>query len=175
MDAALEAMRKAPVVASAEAWANGGKMFENTPEQRLRHLGATFPVRGGQAIAAGRRGTANGGEFALVVAQRVANVVESGRMRQLGVQQRNHMTPGRIGAPFLLDAVPARQLGDQMAGDERTDLMQRAKLEASRVRGHGYIPHRGSSAVDLTENIGHGLADFYHFLRDDSDENNINP
>jgi hypothetical protein len=68
--------------------------------------------------------------------QRIDGIVESHRVRELGVQQRHHMSPGAERARLRVDLVLPRQLGHQMAGDEIAHLRQHRQLARA---GAGFL------------------------------------
>ena len=99
-------------------------MFQDGPEELLGHLRRAHFVGVGKVVAIGRRGPAQAGERPGMQTQRIAHIVETDAMGELGVDQGDHMTPGTEGARFVLDPGSPRQLGHQKVRNEVANLPQ---------------------------------------------------
>ena len=103
------------------------QVLQGLPKQFLRHDGVPLAIGMGKRVALRWRGSTNRREGARVQRQRVANVVESQTMGQLCEEQREHVTPGRVGARVIRHACLPSQLRNQMIGNEVADLTQQSE------------------------------------------------
>jgi hypothetical protein len=62
--------------------------------------------------------------------KRIAQIIESNAVRQLGVAQAYRVTPGTKGAGLILRTGFARDFGNLMLGNEIADLAQNVKWRA---------------------------------------------
>ena len=106
------------------------QMLEHRPEELLGQLRVAFPVGVGEGVLARRGGPANRRQGTGVQPQRIAHVVESQGVGQLGVEQADHMAP-RPKRPGLgvYPGVPG-QLRHEMSGNEIAELVQQRELAA---------------------------------------------
>ena len=82
----------------------------------------------GKRVALGRNSSTNRREGSRVQRQSIANVVEPKTMGQLRKEQREHVTPGCVGARLLLDASLSRQFRNQVIGNVVANLTQNRQL-----------------------------------------------
>jgi len=71
---------------------------------------------------------AQGSQLRAMHPQAIADVVQSDGVRELGVEQGDHMTPRGEGARVFVQAVLAGQFRDHVAGNVCANLIQCAKL-----------------------------------------------
>ena len=64
----------------------------------------------------------------------VADVIESNRMGELGVQQSDHLAPRAERPGLLLDSMFPGQLGDQVVWDEVAELPEDGEFGAGWLR-----------------------------------------
>ena len=100
------------------------QVLQGLPKQFFSHDGVTLAIGIGKRVALGCRGSTNRREGAGMQRQRVANIVESQTMGQLCEEQREHVTPGRVGARVIRHTRLPGQLRNQMIGNEVADLTQ---------------------------------------------------
>src|SRR5665213_2799536 len=103
-------------------------MIQGPPQELLGHFGRTRPVGMGQAVAAGRRGSANGGQRPRPQLEGVAEIIESNAMSQLRVQQADGVAPRTKSARLLFHASLPRYLGDFVFGNKIANLTQDVAL-----------------------------------------------
>ena len=73
-------------------------MFQGLPEEFPGHLDGADFVGVREVVARGRRGTANGGERAGVLTQRITDIIEADGVGELGEEQADDMAPRRCRA-----------------------------------------------------------------------------
>ena len=110
------------------------QLGQHFPEQRFGQGGVALPVGVREGILARRGGPANGRKRPRVQPQRIAHVVQSQSMGQLGIDQADHITPGLEGAALALRVVLARQSRHQMVGNQIAQLAQERKAAARCLR-----------------------------------------
>src|SRR5215204_672618 len=89
--------------------------------------------------------------------ERIAHVVKSDAMGELGVQERHNVAPGRKGSG--LDTAFPRQFGNQMRWNEVANLAEDDEVRACWV--DAFVFHL-CRVADLSSSIQH----FLQFLRD---------
>lgn len=131
VDKAFEPEGELGAAATAKAGMESLQMLQHCPEELLRHhLRVALPVGVGEGVLARCGGTANGQQGIRVQAQRIAHVVESQRVGQLGVEQTGHMAP-RAKRPGLgVHAGVPGQPRHAMIGNEIAELVQQRELAA---------------------------------------------
>ncbi len=77
-----------------------------------------------QVVARWRNGSADGGECRRVHLECIAHVVESERMGEVSVQQRNHMAPRRERPTLDIHAMLLGKVRDHVARNQFADLFQ---------------------------------------------------
>ena len=101
-------------------------MLQHRPEDFLGHL----PVGVGEGVLARRGGPRDRLQGTRVQPQRVANVVESQGVGQLGVEEVDHMAQRAKHAGLgVCPGVPG-QLRHEMSGNEIAELVQQRELAA---------------------------------------------
>ena len=129
VDGALESVGQALAAGpGAEAWLNALKVIEHAPEQLLGHGCVADLVGVGKPVPARRSRCADPRQPPAVVAQAVADVIESDGVGQLAVEHGDHMAPGAEGPGLGVHAMFPRQFPDQMARDEVAKLGQNAEF-----------------------------------------------
>lgn len=116
------------------------QLGQHFPEQRFGHGGVALPVDVRERVLDRRAGPANRRKRPRVQPQRIAHVVESQSMGQLGIDQADHVTPGLEGATVGLRVVLARQSSHQMVGNQIAQLAQERKA-AARWLAVGFLLH----------------------------------
>ena len=146
MDSALEAVRQTPV-ASGRTKSRGKllQMLKHLPEKSLHHLGVAILVRVRKGIAAWGHRSPDHRQSGCVMAQRVADIVQSDGMGQLCKKQTHYMAPGRKGARLFIDPVFAGQFLRQVRRDKFTKLMQCVRI----MLGRRYLFHTTDSLVGI--------------------------
>ena len=97
----------------------------------------------GKAVAAGRRGAANGKELRAMVTQGVADVVEPDRMGKLRVKQAHDVAPSRECPALFVDSV----LGGQIANHSHRDELAKLIEDDVTVLGWFWLFHNSVSLV----------------------------
>jgi hypothetical protein len=92
---------------ASKAGTDALQMRQHLPEKLLGQLRLALLAGVREAVAAGMRGSANRGERATVQAQPIADVIEPDAVGELGIEQRNDMTPGREAPAALVHARPS--------------------------------------------------------------------
>ena len=109
-----------------EARADRLQMAEHLPVQRLGHVRITRSVGVRKGVALRRRRAAHAQELGFVNRQRVADVVQTQRVRGVAIDQRKDVTgPGERAG---VDAVLARQHGDHVARNQVAQLPEYGML-----------------------------------------------
>ena len=121
------------------------KVFERPPEEFLHHIAVTVFVRVGKGVAARRNRPANRRQLRGMVPQRVANVIESDRMGQLGEKKTYHMTPWREGPRLLVHPVLSGKFIRQVGRDKLANLMKCAGV----MFGRRWFFHPSDSLVGI--------------------------
>ena len=108
-------------------------MLQHRPEEFLGHL----PVGVGEGVPARRGGPRDRRKGTRVQPQRVANVVESQGVGQLGVEEADNMAPRtKCAGLSVYPGVPG-QLRHEMSGNEIAELVQQREF-AARWLGVGF-------------------------------------
>jgi hypothetical protein len=129
MNHAAETARQTPAsLSGGEPRVEAAQMLQHRPEQLLPQRGVTSAIGVGQIIARRRSGRADADEQARMQSQAVADVVETDGVGQLRVEQRDHMTPRRIGSRLALHSGLSGQLGHQKRRNQIANLVQDAEL-----------------------------------------------
>src|SRR5439155_17944754 len=128
VDHPLEAEGKPATPATSKTRTEILQVLQSLPKQLLCHDRVTLPIGIGKRVALGRSSPTNRREGSRVQRQSIANVVESQTMGQLREEQREHVTPGGVGARLLLDARLSGQLRDQVIGNVVANLTQNRQL-----------------------------------------------
>jgi len=92
--------------------------------------------------------------------ERITHVVKSDAMRELGVQERDDVAPGRKGSG--LDITLPRQFRNQMRGNEVANLAEDGEVRACWI--DVFVFHL-CRVADFNSSIQH----FFQFLRDACD------
>ena len=146
MNRPLEAMGQSPVTScrtkSRRQLLQVGKYL---PEKILHHVRVTRIVRMRERIAARWYRSTNHGQFGRMVSQRVADIVQSNRMGQLGEKQAHHMAPWRKGASLLIDPIFLGEFLRQVRRDKFTKLMQCVRV----MLGRRWFFHFADSLVGI--------------------------
>ena len=119
-----------------------GKHF---PEKILHHVGVAGIVRMRKRIATRWHRSTDHRQLGRMVAQRVADIVQSNRMGQLGEKQAHHMAPRRKGASLFIDPVFLGEFLRQVRRDKFTKLMQCVRV----VLGRRFCFHTLDSLVGI--------------------------
>ena len=139
MNRPFEAMGKTPVAFPGD---ESGRGVLKMREHRVKELLAQFPAANlvgvGKTVATWRLSRPNAHELAGIEPEPVTDIIEAQAMRQLGVDQGNHMAPRAEGAGLLVDAGLSRQAGNQMRWNEIANLLEDAEL-ATRWLGLGFF------------------------------------
>ena len=106
------------------------QMFEHRPEQRLGHFRVALSVGVGEGILTGRGRAANRRQRTGVQPQGVAHVIESQGVRQLRIEEADHVAPRTEGATLLLHRMLAGQLGYQVIGNKVAELAEKRELSS---------------------------------------------
>jgi hypothetical protein len=129
MNRPLELPRKAFACLPAdETRRQDSQMLQHRPEKLFGHLGWAHLVGVGEGVAIGRGGTTQTGKWSRMQPQRVADIIESDAVGELGIQQRDQITPGTERAGFILNPGRPRQLGNEKVGNEVAHLPQQIQL-----------------------------------------------
>jgi hypothetical protein len=83
---ALETARHAPESLAAKPRIRCGEVVQDRPEQRLRHLAIAFPIGVRECVLRGGHRIANSQQLCRMILQRVANIVQTERVRELCVE-----------------------------------------------------------------------------------------
>ena len=83
-------------------------MLEHRPEQRLGHFRVALPVGVRERILTRRGRPANRRQRPRVQPQGIAHVIETQGVRELGVDQTDHMTPRPEGVRHLVSTECSR-------------------------------------------------------------------
>ena len=133
MDRPLEPMRQSPVTSCrTKSRRQLLQMGKYLPEKILHHVGVAGIVRMRKRIATRWNRSADYRQFGCMVAQRVADIVQSNRMGQLGEKQAHHMTPRREGPCLLVHSVISGEFLRQVRRDKFTKLMQCVRVMLGR-------------------------------------------
>src|SRR5207244_10388391 len=106
------------------------QMFEHRPEQRLGQFRVALSVGVGKGILTGRGRAANRRQRSGVQPQGVANVIESQGVRQLRVEEADHVAPRTEGATILLHRMLAGQWRYQVIRNKIAELAQESEAAA---------------------------------------------
>lgn len=98
------------------------KMLEDLPEERLHHFAVTGLVGMGEGVACGGNRPPQASQPSGVVAQGIANVIESNGVGKLGVEQADNVTPRGECPRFFIDPILAGKLCNKMRGNELAEL-----------------------------------------------------
>jgi hypothetical protein len=129
MNHAAETARQTPApLSGGEPRVEAAQMLQHRPEQLLPQRGVTSAIGVGQIITRRRRGRADADEQTRMQSQAVADIVEPDGVDQLCVEQRDHMTPRRIGSRLALHSGLSGQLGHQKRRNQIANLVQDTEL-----------------------------------------------
>ena len=115
---ALKTARHAPESLAAKPRIRCGEMVQDCPEQRLRHVAVAFAIGVRECVFRGRHRIANPQQFRRMILQRVANIVQTERVRELRVEQGDHMGPGTEGPGLLVHTVFPGDLRNKVARNQ---------------------------------------------------------
>ena len=130
MDEPLEAEGELRAALGPEARMELLQMLEHGPEQLFGHLGIAFVVGVGEGVFAGRGRPTNRRQRSRVQAQRVTHIIEPQSVRELGVEQADHMTPRKKRARPQVHAGVPGQLRHEVGGNQIAELAQERKAVA---------------------------------------------
>jgi hypothetical protein len=71
-----------------------------------------------------RRSAPHRGQGSAIHLQRIANIIQSNRVRQMGINKRHHMTPRQKGPALFINTVFFRQLVHKMSRNKIANLLQ---------------------------------------------------
>src|SRR5450756_2465580 len=117
-----------PGAASHKSWRLLPQVLLDPPEQLLGHRGRTLPVGIGKPVAAGGGRAAHARQRARVQLQRIAQVIETDAMRQLGIDQADHVTPRLETARLILGPGSPRYFGNLVRRNKIANLAQDVEL-----------------------------------------------
>jgi len=114
--------------ATDKAWGALAQVIQDRPKELFGHLGRADLVGMRERVAIGRGGAADTRKRPRVQTQRVAHVIETDAVRELGVHQGQHVTPRLKGAGLLRRAGLARQFGHQKLRNKIANLPQQIQF-----------------------------------------------
>ncbi len=81
------------------------QVIEHLPEQRLHHVRIAFFICVRELIATRQGRPAHGEKLRAVVAQGATQIVQPGAMREVAIQQADHMAPRRKCPALFVDPI----------------------------------------------------------------------
>jgi hypothetical protein len=104
------------------------QMFQHRPEQLFGHLGIAGAIGVSERVLGRWRRAAQRRQGTRMQAQRIAHIVETQAVRQLGIKQAHDVTPRCERAGMIFNPCVARQFGNQMRRNEVAKLAQQREL-----------------------------------------------
>ena len=104
------------------------QVFEDRPEKLLCHFRAPHLITIRKIVARGRRGATDAGQRSAMQPQGITYVIETDRMGELRVEQRDHMTPRTITPALSVDFGFTCELGNQELRNQIANLPQQIQF-----------------------------------------------
>ena len=125
MDHLTEATEIAPAnLALRKAGHRVHQMLHHAPIQLFGHVSIAHLIRMTQVVARRWNRTTNGGERRRIHLERIAHIVKSKRMGEMGIQQRNHMAPRCVCPAAGIDPMLLRKVRNHVSRNQIAQLLQ---------------------------------------------------